>query len=186
MNATIAQRNRTSAAGALCKGIAVIGMLLGSMAPSMMAQTTMGGHIGVVLPLVTHVGGNTVNEVADNFSFGMPIGVTFKGQGRMAFDLELVPGFHTARPRQNTLTIHPGLVWALGHHFSAGMRVAFDVNSATWGFTPLVNHSWPIKSESGFFKAYFVEAVMPVRFNRAVTGPKTDAVGFAMHFGVGF
>ena len=185
MKTSILQPNQTNLT-AICKSIALTALLLAGMGTSALAQDNIGGHIGVVLPLVTHVGGSTVNEVADDFSMGMPMGVTFKGKGRMAFDLEIVPGFHTARPRLNTLTLHPGLVWDLGHRFSAGMRVAFDVNSATWGFTPLINHSWPIKSENGFFKAYFVEAVMPVRFNRPVIGPKTDAVTFGMHFGVGF
>jgi len=34
------------------------------------------------------------------------------------------------------------------------------------GFTPLVNKSWPIKHNNSLFKAYFVEADLPVRFNR--------------------
>jgi hypothetical protein len=98
---------------------------------------TIGGHIGFVLPLVTHVGGKTINDTADQF-------------------------------------------WA-------GARLAFDVNSSDWGFTPLVNHSWPIKgSEHSFFKTYFIEGDLPVRFNRPVNGPKTNAVTFAMHFGLGF
>ena len=102
---------------------------------------TLGGHIGFVLPLVTHVGGQTINDTADQFSIGFPVGVTVKGTGRTSFDLELVPFINTARPRTNSLTVHPGLIWSLGHGFGAGVRAAFDVNTATWGFTPLVNHS---------------------------------------------
>src|ERR1700680_4165315 len=78
-----------------------------------LAQTqdgiTIGGHIGFVLPLVTHAGGQTINDTADQFSIGFPVGVTFKGSGRMAFDLELVPFINTAPPRQPTLSVHPGL-----------------------------------------------------------------------------
>jgi hypothetical protein len=33
----------------------------------------------------------------------------------MAFDFELVPFINTALPRQTSLTIHPVLVWNLGH-----------------------------------------------------------------------
>jgi hypothetical protein len=155
-----------------------------------LAQTqdgiTIGGHIGFVLPLVTHVGGQTINDTADQFSIGVPVGVTFKGSGRMAFDLELVPFINTAPPRQTTLTVHPGLVWNLGHGWGAGARLAFDVNAPDWGFTPLVNHSWPIKREGSFFKSYFIEADLPVRFNRPANAPATNAVTFAMHFGLGF
>jgi hypothetical protein len=155
-----------------------------------LAQTqdgiTIGGHIGFVLPLVTHVGGQTINDTADQFSIGFPVGITVKGSGRMAFDLELVPSINTAPPRQTTLTVHPGLVWNLGHGWGAGARLAFDVNNSDWGFTPLVNHSWPIGNEHSFFKTYFIEGDLPVRFNRPVNGPKTNAVTFAMHFGLGF
>ena len=153
-----------------------------SSIPTANAQTTLGGHIGFVLPLVTHAGGNTTN-IADNFSIGFPLGITFKGKGRMAYDLELVPGVQDT-PRLTTFTVHPGLVWAVGHNFGVGMRAAFDVNSPQWGFTPLVNRSWPI--EDSYFKTYFVEAVLPIRFNRPTGGLATTPVTFGLHFGLGF
>ena len=146
------------------------------------AQDNIGGHIGFVLPLVTHAGGNTTT-IADNFSIGFPVGVTFKGKGSMAFDLEFVPGVQDS-PRNTSLTVHPGFVWSLGHGWAAGIRAAFDVNTPSFGFTPLVNHSWPIKDS--FFKAYFVEAVLPVRFNRPTGGPDTTPVTFGLHFGLAF
>jgi len=101
----------------------------------------------------------------------------------MAFDLELVPAIQDS-PRNVTLTVHPGLIWNLGHNFGAGARLAFDVNSSQFGFTPLVNKSWPIKEH--YFKAYFVEAVLPVRFNRPPGGLSTNPVTFGIHFGVAF
>jgi hypothetical protein len=180
------QRRQTVSGRAFWAAAAVLAVSLFGAAPCAKAEDTLGGHIGFVLPLVTRAGGQTTNDLADKFSIGFPMGITVKGSGRMAFDLELVPGINTARPRDTSLTVHPGLIWGLGHHFAAGMRVAFDVNAASWGFTPLINKSWPIKSENGFFKAYFIEAVLPVRFNRPVVGPKTDPVSFGLHFGLGF
>jgi hypothetical protein len=166
-----------------------IGVLLVSRAPSAEAQTSagdvqtrLGGHFGFVLPLVTHAGGTTTN-LADNFSIGFPLGISFKGRGRMAYDLELVPAVQ-GTPRQTNLTVHPGVVWNVGHDFGVGIRAAFDVNTPQWGFTPLVNHSWPIADS--LFKAYFVEAVLPIRFNRPTNGPSTTPVTFGLHFGVGF
>jgi hypothetical protein len=179
------QRIGKASGRAFCMAAAVAMSLTGLTALAE-AQTTVGGHIGFVLPLVTRAGGQTTNDLSDAFSIGFPMGITVKGKGSMAFDMELVPAINTVRPRENSLTVHPGLIWDLGHGFGAGMRAAFDVNSATYGFTPLVNHSWPIKSENGFFKAYFIEAVLPVRFNRPVVGPKTDPVTFGLHFGLGF
>lgn len=167
-------------AGAL--RFAVVLMALANIMPAARAQDSIGGHIGFVLPLVTHAGGNTTS-LADNFSIGFPVGVTFKGMGRMAFDLELVPGVQDS-PRNTSLTVHPGLVWDLGHRWAAGIRAAFDVNTPSFGFTPLVHYSWSIKDS--FFKAYFVEAVLPVRFNRPTGGVDTTPVTFGLHFGLGF
>jgi uncharacterized membrane protein YkgB len=161
----------------------VLGGLAGTAPQAQAAE--IGGHIGFVLPLVTRAGGQTT-DLADKFAIGFPVGITVKGSGRTAFDLELVPGINTGHPRDTTLTVHPGVVWGLGHGFAAGMRAAFDVNSPSYGFTPLVNKSWPINGGEGFFKAYFVEAVLPVRFNRPVGGPATDPVTFGLHFGLGF
>ena len=101
----------------------------------------------------------------------------------MAYDLELAPGVR-GTPRLTTFTVHPGLVWDIGNNLGAGIRAAFDVNSSQWGFTPLVNRSWPLNNS--LFKAFFVEAVLPVRFNRPTNGPSTNPVGFGTHFGVAF
>ena len=159
----------------------------GSSAPQAQAKKgpTLGGHIGFVLPLVTRSGGQTTS-LADQPAVGFPVGVTIKGSGRMAFDLELIPFINTARPRTNSLTIHPGLIYSLGHGYAVGLRAAFVVDNPTVGFTPLVNKSWPIKHNNSLFKAYFVEADLPVRFSRPVGAPATNAVTFAMHFGVAF
>ena len=159
----------------------------GSSAPQAQAKKgpTLGGHIGFVLPLVTHSGGQTTS-LGDQFAVGFPVGITVKGSGRTAFDLEFVPQYNATGQRLTTLTVHPGLIYSLGHGFAVGGRLAFVVDNPTWGFTPLVNHSWPIKRDHSFFKAYFLEGDLPVRFNRPVGGPMTNAVTFAMHFGVAF
>jgi hypothetical protein len=146
---------------------------------------TVGGHIGFVLPLVTRSGGQTTN-LADQFAVGFPVGITVKGSGRTAFDLEFVPQYNATGQRLTTLTVHPGLIYSLGHGYAVGGRLAFVVDNPTWGFTPLINKSWPIKHNNSLFKAYFVEADLPVRFSRPVGAPATNAVTFAMHFGVAF
>ena len=150
------------------------------------AEDHIGGHIGFVLPLYTHDGGRNINDLSSQFSIGFPVGITVKGSGRTAFDLELVPAIHTARPRDTSLTVHPGVVWSVGHGWGAGVRAAFDVNSSSWGFTPLVNHSWPLRKEQGFFKAWFIEGVLPVRFQRPVGGPMIDPVTAGVHLGLAF
>jgi hypothetical protein len=153
-----------------------------SSAPQAQAKKgpTLGGHIGFLLPLVTHSGGQTINNLTEQFAVGFPVGITVKGSGRTAFDLELVPQINTTGQRLTTLTVHPGLIYSLGHGFGVGGRAAFVVDNATRGFTPLVNKSWPINHNNGLFKAYFVEADLPVRFSRPVGAPATNAVTFAM------
>ena len=101
-------------------GVLLLSRVQAAEAQTAEPQTTVGGHVGFVLPLVTHAAGNTTN-IADNFSIGFPLGVTFKRAGRMAYDLELVPAVQ-GTPRLTTLTVHPGLVWAVGHDFGVGMR----------------------------------------------------------------
>jgi hypothetical protein len=147
---------------------------------------TLGGHIGFLLPLVTDSSGNVTN-LGDAPAVGFPVGITIKGSGRLAFDLEFVPQINTTGTRQTTLTVHPGLICGLGHGWAVGGRLAFVVNDPSWGFTPLLNKSFPIKHRNGgLLKAYFVEADLPVRFGRPVGAPATNAVTFAMHFGVAF
>ena len=133
MRAEIVYRRRTVLGPVLC--VAAAALLVASV-PAAHAQANLAGHIGFVLPLVTHAGGQTTN-ISDHFSIGFPLGITFKGKGRMAYDLELVPGVQ-GTPRQTNLTVHPGFVWNVGHNFGAGLRGAFDINSPQWGFTPLV------------------------------------------------
>src|ERR1700693_475063 len=96
---------------------------------------TLGGHIGLLFPLVTNAGGQTTT-LSDQLSIGMPMGITLKGTGRTAFDLELVPQINTGAQRQTTLTVHPGLLFNVGHNIAVGGRIAFVVNQPTWGFTP--------------------------------------------------
>jgi hypothetical protein len=154
--------------------------------PQAQKGPTLGGHIGFVLPLVTDSSGNVTN-LGDAPAVGFPVGITVKGSGPMAFDFEFVPQYNATGTRQTTLTLHPGLIYGLGHGWAVGLRAAFVVDQPTVGFTPLVNKSFPIKHRNGgLLKAYFVEADLPVRFSRPVGAPATNAVTFAMHFGVAF
>jgi hypothetical protein len=124
----------------------------GSNTPQAHKGPTLGGHIGFVLPLVTHSGGQTTS-LADQPAVGFPVGITVKGSGRTAFDLEFVPQYNATGQRLTTLTIHPGLIYSLGHGYAVGLRAAFVVDNPTVGFTPLVNKSWPIKHNNSLFKA---------------------------------
>ena len=138
--------------------------------------------MGFAFPIVSTTGDHTTT-INHDFSMAFPVGISVKGSGRLFFDLELVPLVQDS-PRNVSLTAHPGLLWGIGHGFSAGGRLAFDANSSTIGFTGVLIKSWPI--ENSFFKSYFAETDFPVRFNRPHGGPGTNSFGFNIHLGVGF
>ena len=145
------------------------------------AQNRLGGHFGAVFPLVTRVGGTTTT-LADDFSVGFPMGITVKTSDQWAFDLELVPSIQND-PLSVGLTVHPGIIRALQNHYAAGLRMAFDVNQASWGFTPLVNKAFPVPGRP---YAFFVEGVLPIRFQADPAGGNRTSIGLAAHVGIGF
>jgi hypothetical protein len=147
------------------------------------AENSLGGHFGAVFPLITRAGGETTN-IGDDFKVGFPMGITVKKNDRWAFDLELVPvlDFDDDGPIGVPLTVHPGILRSLGGGpWTAGLRMAFDIGGASWGFTPLLNRGF-----SSGDHAYFVEFVVPIRFQDDSEGEGSTAIGFGVHLGVGF
>ena len=116
MNSWRRLRNPT---GARWISSAILLLSVAGQAPLARAQEkSVGGHIGFGFPLVTHDGGD-VTTLSDNFQMSLPVGITVRGSGRMYFDLEFVP--HVIdKPREITLTVNPGILWRLGHGWSAG------------------------------------------------------------------
>ncbi|HEY1302491.1 MAG TPA: hypothetical protein VGF24_03020 [Vicinamibacterales bacterium] len=161
----------------------VLAMSLLLAASSADAQDRLGGHFGVVLPLMTHVDGATTN-VGDDFKLGFPMGITVKTSTPWAFDLELVPTLDPVEggPINNVpLTIHPGVLRAFGGSWTGGLRMAFDIGNASWGFTPLLNKGFPMGRLT-----YFVEGVAPIRFQDDALGVTHKAISLGVHVGVGF
>src|SRR5262245_1471226 len=146
------------------------------------AQDRVSAHVGAVFPLITHANGETI-DIGDDFKVGFPIGITIKKTDTIAFDLELVP---VLDPNDNSpigvpLTIHPGVLKSLGGSWTAGLRMAFDIGGASWGFTPLINRGFPADGYTPF-----VELVVPIRFQDDSAGDTHGAIGLGVHVGVGF
>jgi hypothetical protein len=157
------------------------GGLLLSTGTSASAEDRLGGHFGIVLPLVTRSDGVTTT-IGDDFKIGFPTGITVKTTDEIAFDFELVPVIHNS-PRLVSLTVHPGVIFRLAPSLSGGIRMAFDVREASWGFTPLLSKSFPVNG--GAF-AVFAELDVPIRFQENAAGRSVTAVTVAAHVGVGF
>ena len=111
--------------------VLAIATLVGPAASRASAEDKLGGHIGFVLPLVTHANGATTT-ISDDFVIGFPMGITVRKSDTFAFDLELVPAVQNS-PLHVDLTVHPGFVCGVGGGWGAGARLAFDVNKASWG-----------------------------------------------------
>ncbi len=160
--------------------IGAIGVCL--TAPAAKAQDRLGGHFGVVFPLVTHANGDTTN-IGDDFKIGFPMGITVKTSDKYAFDLEVVPALdpHEGAAISVPLTIHPGILRSLGNSWTGGLRMAFDIGGASWGFTPLLNKGFPMGGHN-----YFVEFVVPIRFQDDSVGDTHGAITFGVHLGIGF
>lgn len=144
------------------------------------AEDRVGGHFGVVFPLVTRVNGENTT-ISDEFNVGFPTGITIKPGGRVAFDLEVVPLIHS-KTKVVDLTIHPGILYSLSGPWTAGLRAAFDVNSRSYGFTPLLNLGFPQSNGT----TLFAELVLPVRFQQNDNNEGQTAVTVGLHFGWAF
>jgi hypothetical protein len=145
------------------------------------AQNRVGGHFGALFPLVTHANGRTTT-ISDDFVVGFPMGITVRKSEDFAFDLELVPVIQND-PLHVDLTVHPGFVVGLSGGWGAGLRLAFDVNKPSWGFTPILNHGL---LKVGRDSTLFGELVLPIRFQSSGPNNTFTSIGFGMHVGVAF
>src|SRR5262245_56351773 len=153
--------------------ISAILILVGPSTSRAEAQDTVGGHVGVVFPLVNH-GNGTTTYITDDFTIGFPMGITVRKTPTFAFDLEFVPNIQNA-PLAVNLTVHPGVLFGFAEGWNAGVRVAFEIDQAAWGFTPLVNYAlFPVGASS----SVFAEAVVPIRFQEDAFGDLFTSIGF--------
>ncbi len=140
------------------------------------AQNQLGGHFGIVQPLVSFQE-NAPNHF-DPYTIGFPMGITVRKNEKFAYDLEFV-GFISFAENNDAvnLLVHPGLLWGLGNSFTFGTRLAYEIGGGRYGFSPLLNKGFAIGDQP-----VFIEFVLPVR-----TGSGGGlSVTAALHLGVGF
>ena len=110
--------------------VAAVAFAMLLAAPAAQAQITVGGHVGFVIPWVTHGGGQTTT-IGDNFQIGFPLGVSFHGKGRMTLDLEMVPSI-SDDPRSVSLTVDPGLVWSISVWIHPAGEQELEIQKPEW------------------------------------------------------
>ncbi len=64
-----------------------------------------GGHVGVVVPIVTRGDGNTVT-LAEDFIIGFPFGLTVRTDSPVAFDFEFIPTINTPSDQNFRFLVH--------------------------------------------------------------------------------
>lgn len=147
------------------------------------AQNTIGGHFGIVQPIVTFQDGETTSGF-DPYAIGFPMGITVRKNEKFAFDLEMVPFISSSDNADgdnfssvSELLIHPGLLWGIGNKLTFGNRLAYEINSGRYGITPLLNRGFSIGKTN-----VFAELVLPIR----VGNDQEVSLTTALHFGIGF
>ncbi|MBK8699258.1 MAG: hypothetical protein IPN29_06795 [Saprospiraceae bacterium] len=145
----------------------------------------LGWHAGIVqLFFATHNGQTSYINESDFYTIGMPMGLSLRTSGKLVFDLEVVPFFkphlNTDKPYETHLLFHPGVLYPLGNNWTFGFRLAWENGYNQFGFTPLINKSFPI----GRGASFFVELVAPGRFGPAKDSGYTQVGG--IHIGLGF
>jgi hypothetical protein len=158
----------------------VFACLLVFMVRDAFAQDQVGGHFGFAFPLVSRGDGQTTS-ISDDFVLVVPTGITVRRSSTFAFDLELAPVIQND-PRHINLTVHPGVAWGIGGGYSLGGRVAFDIGSATWSFTPLFNKGFVQVAKGATF---FGELDVPIRFKEDAAGRGFTSIGLAVVLGLG-
>ncbi|MBK9270036.1 MAG: hypothetical protein IPM48_00430 [Saprospiraceae bacterium] len=144
-----------------------------------------GFHAGIVQPILSvHKGNLNWHDRFDLYSIGFPFGFTLNTGGRLLFDFELVPFVQpfllSEQSYQVHLLIHPGVLLPLTKGWTLGLRAAFEAGANQFGFTPLLNKGFKIKSG----QVLYIELVLPARFGPQKEACYTQVAG--LHVGIGF
>ena len=140
-----------------------------------------GGHVGIVIPIVSR-GNGTTTTIADDFIIGFPFALTVKTKSPVAFDFEFVPTINTPSNQDFRFLIHPGIIYNFKKKYAVGVRAAYEFGTGNYGFTPIANRSFKLTEKL----KYFVEADFPVRRQRRPNRTRFASIGFAIHSGIAF
>ncbi len=140
-----------------------------------------GGHIGIVIPIVTRGDGRTTT-IADNFIIGFPFALVVRTDSPAAFDFEFVPIINTPSNQDFRFLVHPGITYTFKKKYTVGVRAAYEFGTGNYGFTPIAARSFKLTDKTN----YFIEADFPVRRERRPNGTGFTSVQFAIHSGISF
>ncbi len=160
-----------------------------TVSPPEADSASIGGHLGLALPVFT-IGGKSTVIGKDFFSLGVTPGVTVKLGGKWAVDFEFVAyNEFKATPSLTSFVVDPGVLYNFGPVVVGG-RVATKLGggqTTNLGVIPLV--VLPFKLSHGL--SYFIEGDVPIFFSDKETIGGTSSgvqpsVGFQFQTGVAF
>ena len=99
-------------------------------------QPQVSAYIGIVHPIVTFQGKNTIWNFDEYYLSGLTTAVIVRKAPKFAYSLELV-GFMRAQngsSRASNLMLHPGVTFYLKNNFAITPRIGFET-SGRYGFT---------------------------------------------------
>jgi hypothetical protein len=178
------RRSHVSHAPRAARAAIVSVILLIAVSLPARGQSKVGGHFGVVSPVV-QLAADEVTTFADGLGLGFPTGLTLAVMPGVDFDLEVVP--YIQDNEVTNVLLHPGALMALTNGYTFGIRAAFETGGA-YGVTVLLNKGKRISPDV----TLFAELVVPVRFFREAPdfpGEETDvrkAIVGALHVGIAF
>ena len=165
--------------------IGLVSLGLTSFSKTAHAQDTppvyprIAGYVGILHPLVTFSGEETVTNFKNYYIVGLPTGINIWKSPKIGFSVEIVPLIRAENgtSKVSNLLFHPGILVSLGHGFTLAGRAAFET-AGRYGFTPVLNKIVKKNKNSG----YFVAVPIPVRFGN--DHPANVTIGF--QFGISF
>ena len=152
-------------------------LLLGTMVISVRGASaqSVGGHVGVAVPLVTVGHGQT--DVRKDTIIVVPIGIGIKLTDSLVFDFETAVVSPISPVGANKLIVDPGLVYNWGS-VATGLRLAFQLGQTTnVGMIPLVNVPLVDLGRA----TWFLEAAFPTFYES-----KHVSFTAVLHSGFGF
>jgi hypothetical protein len=164
-------------------------------------NNTIGGHVGVAVPLVTVQGYTSgahaaaplegTTTVSDEFILQIPIGVTVRTSRRLSVDFEVIVGTSVNPTGETALTVDPGVIYDWGP-LATGLRLAVPIGATpmAMGLIPLVNRG--IAQIGG--ATWFIEAAFPIMFHAGGAPTRVNTTGTnsrvewstVLHTGFGF
>ena len=143
--------------------------------------SSVGGHIGLALPIVSRSQGDT-STMTEDFAVSIPAGIIFLKNGPVPIDLAVFPTFV-----DGGLDFGLGIATArgIGSGYAVAMGVYVDFSNSAWGIAPALDK---VLVDLGSGKALIADLMVPIQFNKDDDIDRTPytSVGLGVHVGFAF